>query len=518
VVVSPGIPDIQDFILSDAVAQFTSRLVNETLSTPDNRLKNVVLSPFSIHLCLSMLFYASPRGSTTHAQLSEALGLTDVDLQSSTYLVNYAEALQYYSRVSQSSPNSTVRLANRIFVREGSSVKPNYQTVMKFYATSVDQVSFANPSLAESRINRFVSDKTEGLIPELLPAGSVDPLTLMVLVNAIYYKANWLVPFNPRSTLPSDFDLLGSDIDSGRIRSVVQSMMNHDPPVDLRAAYNVGGALEGASVLEIPYENPDFNMYVGLPRDNTLEALNRLAENFQYAKFSGALTGGLKHVSLPKFEIDFQSGLKPVLTSMGLTDMFEFGRANFSDMIAEEKEGEVAVTDVAHSAVVKVDESGAEAAAATAAVIGTRTVQINLKDFIVDRPFVFMIHDKKHDVPLFFGRILNPTSTGDFDYQEPTKEAIEVQQEQTREEEEQVKFAPLQSTTEDKVLQPTDDKVQKECLEELGYESVSDPNVSFPCKGRDTIPIEKHNEQDQKMRQEQIEVLLQAKEATSPFQ
>ena len=99
-----------------------------------------MLSPFSIHLCLSMLFYASPRGSTTHAQLSEALGLTDVDLQSSTYLVNYAEALQYYSRVSQSSPNSTVRLANRIFVREGSSVKPNYQTVMKFYATSVDQV------------------------------------------------------------------------------------------------------------------------------------------------------------------------------------------------------------------------------------------------------------------------------------------------------------------------------------------------------------------------------------------
>ena len=73
----------------------------------------------------------------------------------------------------------------------------------------------------------------------------------------------------------------------------------------------------------------------------------------------------------------------------------------------------------------------------------------------------------------------------------------------------EVKFAPLQSTT---------TEVQEECLEELGYESVSDPNVSFPCKGRDTIPIEKHNEQDQKMRQEQIEVLLQAKEATSTFQ
>ena len=94
-----------------------------------------------------------------------------------------------------------------------------------------------------------------------------------------------------------------------------------------------------------------------------------------------------------------------------------------------------------------------------------------------------------------------------------------MQQEQSRaEEEEKVKFAPLQSTTTEDIVQPTEDKVQKECLEELGYESVSDPNVSFPCKGRDTIPIEKHNEEDQKMRQEQIEVLLQAKEATSPFQ
>merc|ERR1719328_52125 len=356
---------------------------------------------------------------------------------------------------------------------------------MKFYATSVDQVSFANPSLAESRINRFVSDKTEGLIPELLPAGSVDPLTLMVLVNAIYYKANWLVPFNPRSTVPSDFDLLGSDIDTGDIRSVVQSMMNHDPPVDLRAAYNVGGALEGASVLEIPYENPDFNMYVGLPRDNTLEALNRLAENFQYAKFSGALTGGLKHVSLPKFEIDFQSGLKPVLVSMGLTDMFEFGRANFSDMVAEEKEGEVAVTSVAHSAVVKVDESGAEAAAATAAVIGTRTVQINLKDFIVDRPFVFMIHDKKHDVPLFFGRILNPS--GSF------------------------------GTRNENLAAALEQANRDDCLEEVGYEASFEPSVSFPCRGRDTLPIEKSKEETQKLRQEQIEDLAEAK-AKDEFQ
>ena len=74
---------------------------------------------------------------------------------------------------------------------------------------------------------------------------------------------------------------------------------------------------------------------------------------------------------------------------------------------------------MAHSAAVKVDEAGSEAAAATAAVLGTRTVNLNRNDFVVDRPFVFMIHDKAHDVPLFFGRILNPANeNGDQEYGE----------------------------------------------------------------------------------------------------
>jgi len=503
VVVSQGIPDIQDFLLSDAVATFTNNLVEKTLTTEDNRLKNVVISPFSIHLCLSMLYYASPRNSSTHKQMSAALGLTDVGLQSSQYLLNYAEALQYYSRVSQSQ-NATVRLANKIFIKEGSTIKPKYQQVMQFYSTSVDEVSFANPSTAENSINRWVSDRTNGLIDELLSPGSVDPLTLMVLVNAIYYKANWLVPFDKRRTIPWDFNLLGSNIDQLRT-AVHKEMMIHES-VDLRAAYNIPG-LDGASVLEIPYENTDFNMYVGLPKENTLEALNKLAVNFQYGKFAGSLSGGQKPVSMPKFEMNFEVGLKSILRSMGMTDMFDFGRANFTDMTDEK---EIAVTSVAHSAVVKVDESGSEAAAATAAILGTRTVQLNRNDFQVDRPFVFMIHDKKHDVPLFFGRILNPSSEGDFDYSEP---AEDVQDEDYQQEREEVKFASLEKeqTTQNVIA-------EKECLEESGYESVGVPNVAFPCPGRDTFPIETHNQEDEKVRQQQVADLFAAKGAKGAFQ
>ena len=102
----------------------------------------------------------------------------------------------------------------------------------------------------------------------------------------------------------------------------------------------------------------------------------------------------------------------------------------------------------------------------------------------MDRPFVFMIHDKKHDVPLFFGRILNPS--GSFGTR---NENLAVALEQAN---------------------------RDDCLE-VGYEARFEPSVSFPCRGRDTLPIEKSKEETQKLRQEQIKDLAEAK-AKDEFQ
>jgi len=484
---------IDDFLLSGSVATFTQTLMDRILRSDEHRLKNVVVSPFSIHLCLSMLFYASPEDSGTHTQLARALGLKVADAPN--YLANYARALLYYKDISEKH-QATVRLANRIFMQESYTVNPQYQQVMQAYLTSVDNsVSFANPSEAERRINEYVSQKTNGLIDELLSPGSVDSLTLMVLVNAIYYKANWLNAFEKRLTRVQDFELIGSTID--QLRTVTHKKMMVHPSIDMRTAFNVP-ELDGASVLELPYENTDFNMYVALPKENTLTALNRLAVNFQYSKFASKLTGGVKPVMLPGFDINFDVGLNDILKGMGVRDMFDHERANFSDLTEED----VAVSQVAHSAAVKVDEAGSEAAAATAAVLGTRTVNLNRNDFVVDRPFVFMIHDKAHDVPLFFGRILNPANeNGDQEYGE--REERQPQRQST---------VPVEESAED--FETSDDKLaqlevkapaaaEDECIDELGYEAVAEPNVSFPCKGRDTIPIEKHEAEEQRHREAQ---------------
>ena len=90
------------------------------------------------------------------------------------------------------------------------------------------------------------------------------------------------------------------------------------------------------------FQNTDFNMYVALPKENTLTALNRLAVNFQYSKFASKLTGGVKPVMLPGFDINFDVGLNDILKGMGVRDMFDHERANFSDLTEED----VAVSQV----------------------------------------------------------------------------------------------------------------------------------------------------------------------------
>ena len=117
-----------------------------------------------------------------------------------------------------------------------------------------------------------------------------------------------------------------------------------------------------------------------ITEENTIAALNKLAINFRYATFKDALLPGTRPVAMPKFETTFEANLNQVLKAMGMTDMFDYERANFGDLTDVP---EVAVTQVAHEAVVKVDEAGSEAAAATAAVLGTRTVALGGKPFKV---------------------------------------------------------------------------------------------------------------------------------------
>merc|ERR1712038_666531 len=507
--------EVTPFQLGTGINDFSMELMSKLLVDEENEVKNVVFSPFSVHVALSMLYYASPKDSDTHRQIAGALGLQVSE--SSRYLFNYLKLLHYYDQI-RTRHNAQVKLANRILIKDDFTVKPDFLTVlMGFYLSAVDP--FKSVSQAEQSVNDFVKFKTEGLIDQLITPGSLDSLTKLVLINVIYYKANWKHQFQKAETAPMAFNLLGG-----------REKIFHIQGMNLKAKkLGIADVPGVAKILELPYENPEFNMYIGVPEENSLEALNKLASNFEYAKFADKLVPRKLPVQIPAFDASFSTELKGPLKAMGIKDMFDDLKADFRDMT----EKRVGVSKVAHEAVVKIDEEGSEASAATAIVLGSRSGGVPDKPFLVDRPFVFMIHDRVHDIPLFVGRMINPSgqdnpgatlhhSSSDVTSSDSNLASAAFEQQAAppaaasqeffdyiiNDPSYEEKHHDAAASSEVVETELASQELPPDCGE-IGYEEAEDPeSVSFPCKGRDTLPIEKHNKESERQRRVSLDAAL----------
>jgi len=356
---------------------------------------NVIISPLTVHMLLSMLYLGS--GGNTSSQMKKGLklnGSSDEKLQS------YAHLADTYDRVSDNKTSgSTLRIANAMFVKKGVPIKPDYQSLVKsYYSASVKE--FSSPSDGVSQLNRFVDQKTNGLIPKVAEKGDVHPNTLMILASACYFKSDWKVAFKKQLTQPMDFTLA-----DGKTINLDKGMRSGGSGISLRTAEVDAGSSGGYRVLELPYKNPNYNMYIGLPKETGLEAINDLASNFDYSHFEAKLRKMKVDVQMPAFEAESTFKLNEPLKAMGMRDMFG-SLADFSKVSSVPTE----VEKVAHKTVVKVNEEGSEAAAVAVSFNAFRSSGPILRpvEFIVNRPFVFMIHDREHKVPVFVGRMVNP--------------------------------------------------------------------------------------------------------------
>lgn len=218
------------------------------------------------------------------------------------------------------------------------------------------------------------------------------------MVNAIYFKAGWKYPFNPSWTSEIPFQLLnGTEISYER---------GMEGEFNLR--YGKSEKLN-ADILELPYTNPDLNMYIMIPEKNNLEALNEIASTFDIEDIQNSIDYAGDQtllVNIPAFKNSFQANMNDVLQKLGATSMFDPSNANFSK-ISDEK---LWVGGVLHKANIIVDEKGSEAAGVTGISVGVRGYP-DAEDeyFYADRPFVYVIYDIKNKVPLFIGRLLDPS-------------------------------------------------------------------------------------------------------------
>ena len=474
------------FILNEGITRFNSNLMRELVEDQNNDQKNIVISPFSIHTALSMTFYGSPEGSQTHQEIATALGL-DVS-QGESYLLNYLKILKYYDEV-RGKYDADVKLANKIFVANDFSVKKDYQTILRgFYLSSADTFDVKQPAEAESQVNEYVNEKTEGLIHELLAPGTIDDTTRMIIVNAIYYRANWQYKFNEDLSGHMEYNLLGGKekifhLHGMRLESKDLRLADY-PEID-------------SQVLELPYENKNFNMYVIVPNQNSLDSLNKAAKSFNFFEVIDnfrSFDEGL-YVEMPGFDTSFETNLVRPMKNLGVIDLFD--NADLGDMTNEP----VLVSDIVHEAAVKVDEKGSKAAAATGVIVNTRSGgrKKDPKPFIVDRPFVFVIIDNLHNIPLFVGKIVNPAGQDNPGATTPLDipKTSNIPQE-FEEKSDDVPPTALHMESSPLANQTPESQAAESSLPdcgELGYQEVTDAeDISFPCKGKDTLPIQIHKQ------------------------
>lgn len=363
---------------------------------------NLFFSPYSISQALAMT-YAGARGkteqemaSTMHfdlpqAQLHPAFNALDQALASHGKVGSSAAG----SEVADNHPSGLeLAIANALWAQQGMPVEQAFlDTLARNYGSGVQLLDFAKSEGARRTINAWVSDQTKKRIDELLPAGSIDEDTAMVLTNAIYFNASWADEFDPAATSDGPFTLLdGSQVE-------VPMMKNKSSSAE--------GAGPGYVAAELPYYGQTTSMVIVMPDPGSFAEFEAQLTPERLDAIVAALRSGMIEVTMPKFEIKGQTiSLKKMLRSLGMEVPFDGSQADFSGIVAD-WEQRLVIDDVLHQAFVAVDEQGTEAAAATAVTMFRQSVQ-RPGSVTIDHPFLFLIHDRVTGTILFMGRVVDP--------------------------------------------------------------------------------------------------------------
>jgi serine protease inhibitor len=269
--------------------------------------------------------------------------------------------------------------ANRLFGAQGLSWQPDLQELL----TVVD---YADSEAARAVINAWTSAQTHERIPEIVPDGVLDEKTLLVLVNALYLKAAWMDPFRETSTSDAGFHLSDG--------TVVQV-----PTMLGRVGAQVGAG-DGWRSARLPYVGGTLAMTVVLPDVGRLADVEALVAERDWAAVLDAPGHERLELHLPRFTVRAGARLREVLVALGMPTAFT-DDADFSGLTVDEP---LKISEVLHEAFVAVDEQGTEAAAATAVVMQRAGAMPQPPvPFVVDRPFLFAIHDVATGTPLFAG-------------------------------------------------------------------------------------------------------------------
>lgn len=354
--------------------------------------RNLFFSPYSIESALAMT-YGGARGKTAD-QMAKVLRFDVEAAKLHPAFGALAEKLNTSGQVGKERVFDLV-VANALWGQKGYPFQQPFQELVKAnYGAGLNDVDFVQATEeARKTINQWVEKQTKDKIKDLLAPGVLTPDTRLVLTNAIYFKSKWEKQFRKEQTKDLPFHLSAE-------KSVDVPMMNQTQTTGF-------AEVDGCQVVEMPYSSRRLSMLVVLPtKVDGLAEVEKAITPEKLAQWQAAFRRAAVDLSLPKFHIEAQFSLAPVLGGMGMPDAFS-GAADFSGIATLEK---LSISAVIHKAYVDVDEQGTEAAAATAVIMG-RTAAMQPPEkvtFKADHPFLFVIRHNESGAILFIGRVANP--------------------------------------------------------------------------------------------------------------
>ncbi|KAL9645336.1 hypothetical protein ABK040_002535 [Willaertia magna] len=453
--------------LQSAQNQFTFQFTKQL--TANNNNENFLYSPLSIYLALLMTLFGA-RGDTfdeiaqtlqlhkngfnnkitennilqnkfVQFYLKNIYTLQSTDLQSTEKLIE--RSTEIFNLQSTENLNKTKKfsISNNLFLEQSFSLKQEFiQAIHQSFHSPVITCNFKGNLQQEiKKINKQIELQTNNLIKNLITKEIVNNLTKLIIVNTIYFLDQWKFPFDTKKTiLNHNFYALQKNIQNSLQKNTLQkntqkvSMMTKQSP---REKYFYGKENDKYHWLNLFYQNENFVMTFIVPTKNVELSekseiefndwfLGKLNENDISSYFmENSEETKMEIIKIPKFKLEYQKELSNILQNDPFVMKIPFSDlADFSGMTSDtndDENNEIKISSIIHKSIIKVNEIGTEAAAATAAIFMTKSLPImtiEKPSFILDRPFRFILHNKESKDVLFVGVVNQAPSGEDADF------------------------------------------------------------------------------------------------------
>jgi serpin B len=370
-------------LLSEVMDEFSFDLYGKLSAQADE--ENLFLSPYSVFVALAMT-YEGASGVTA----DEMASVLHVPQGNETMLCSFG---RIYNLLNQDK-EYTLSTANALWIKEEFPFLQSYlDYIDHYYMGKATPVNFTDASGAAEMINQWVEEQTKEKIKDLIAESDIDPLTALILTNAIYFKGLWAYQFDPASTTDGDFTLPSGE-------SIQTPMMRYAKSGE----YLNYSETEDVQIVELPYKGDALSMIVILPKEKDLAEIEANLDYETFTSWKQNLTQQTVDVVFPKFTMETEFSLKDVLMDMGMKTCFS-QNADFSGMTGHK---DLFIEKVRHKAFIEVTEEGTEAAAATSVHMALTSAP-SMIEFHADHPFLFLIQLKETGTILFMGHVTAPT-------------------------------------------------------------------------------------------------------------